>query len=156
MNITLFKLQLNFNLLKKLRILVFFLSIFICSITANAQQALNQDVLNEIDQDITEILESPEFDPWEVRDTWKWKRQEKDTRDVKESDIDTRLLVEIARIIAGILPWLLILSLLIFLIAIIIIKKNSIIGFFRALSIKNNKEKTRYLQGNKIERSVLP
>lgn len=138
------------------RILIFLLSILLCPMTSNAQQALDQDVFNEIDQDIKEILKSPEFDPWEIQETWKLKKKKEDKKNVNNRNPDPGFLVKIAEIIASVLPWLLILSLVIILIAILIIKKKNLISFFKSLSLKNKKEKSAHLQGMRIEKSILP
>lgn len=118
---------------------------------------MDQEVLHSIDQDIKEILESPEFDPREVQKTWKWKWQEEDSADESITVHQySDLIVKIAEIIAALLPWILLLSLFIVLIAIIIMKRQYLTGFIKSFYSKNKPGKTGYLHGKSIEQSVLP
>lgn len=142
-------------------IIIFIVFIFILSIPALAQQQFSEDDLKQINQDIEEILTSPDFDTWEEQQVWKWKWQQEDTDTSNETDIQineqtTGLLVQIARVIAAILPWLLITALVFILSIIIIMKRKKIIDLFRSRSIKNKKEQTIYLDGEKIIGNLLP
>jgi hypothetical protein len=133
--------------------------LFFCSIVTHAEQEIDKETLNAVNQEIEEILASPEFDPWEVRETWKWKWQKEEsegTITIEEEGTDNNLFSQMAKALVAVLPWFLISSLLVFIIVLIVMKKESIKNLFRAPSFEREKKKTSYKEGKKIEKPVLP
>jgi len=147
------------SVLKKLSIVIFFLCLFFSPGISNAQEIpkpgqIDGYTFREIDQDIKEILESSEFDQWEKQETWKWKWQP--NQEDSEENQDSIILSKIASIIASILPWILILSLLVLIIYVIVIKKDAIIRLFKLPWSQTAKIKIRQLKGKVLIRSKLP
>ncbi|MBN1798121.1 MAG: hypothetical protein JW822_06075 [Spirochaetales bacterium] len=128
------------------------------SLTVNAEQTVDEEAIETISRDIEEILASPEFDPWEVKEIWKWKwqdEQSEDTNSNKASGQENNLFARMAKALVAVLPWFLIVSVVIFIIALIVIKKDSLKRLFKSPSSGSDRQKTRYLQGKNAEEPVL-
>jgi hypothetical protein len=145
--------------MRKLLFTLCIIYLFFCSIVTHAEQEIDKETLYAVNQEIEEILASPEFDPWEVRETWKWKWQNEESQETverAEGIVDKNLLSRITKTVVAVLPWFLISSLLVFIIVLIVMKKEQIKKLFGAPSSRREKQKTGYGEGKKREKTVLP